>query len=236
MGSGLRGLGGGMESIVRHWETIAAYVGVVVPWIVETKLRFLGLLLSWPAVALYLGTAFMIMYRVQFGRLIDRIRGGKFGAFEVHAEGYDQVVNAPAPKLPEVKQPPVTQALEVNATALELCKKAVDEYKTAFHMLSDWIGFERALNLIFGSQLEFLRELRAHPGIGPVMTYYYFGKHQASAPPGIPQIAPWIGWLEFNNKFVQATANAGYQLTPRGLAFLKYIDDNYVPGTPFRHL
>ena len=59
-----------------HWDTFAHYVGIVVPWMVETKLRYLALFLSWPAVVLYLVLTFLLMLVPPERQLMIPMRAG----------------------------------------------------------------------------------------------------------------------------------------------------------------
>jgi hypothetical protein len=116
---------------------------------------------------------------------------------------------------------------------LEVCRSALQHCQTAYALAQRWHGFERILNLIFGTQLELLRALRVTSPLGPISIFRFFTQHEELLPPGKAEYYPWINWLE-KNKLVEVEASGMVRITQIGLEFLKYVDDNYYPGTPAR--
>jgi hypothetical protein len=223
----------------QHGDTVVHYVGVVIPWIVLTKLEFLRIVLSWPAVTLYLGTAFLVIHRAEIASFIRRIESGKWGPVEVRLQ--------PQPKIeePKINLEPVTAAAELvvqekgdslSATAghvspqMQILAAAVKELIKKSNEVLEALFFERTLNVIYGTQLRFLLDLKkTEGGMRVGHAKHYFVDHQRTTPAGgMKDFKEWVDWL-ITNDLVSIGAGV-VSLTQKGRDLIDYVEERYPRG------
>ena len=213
-------------------------------------LRYLGVFLSWPAVALYLGAAVLIRYHEAIAKILGDLQLRKAGPFEfgIRPQGdvkdpdetKREVIQNATGALAGHEMRAEVGAIGVAGAAPAAVVAAPDElanFRRAVEVAAIWLHFERSLNLVFGSQLEFLKALRMRPaGIGAVeVIATFYAEHQKLPPQHTAPFDRWIGWLVMIG-FVQETApaSASWALTGQGTQFFTYTDFQYRFGLPFR--
>jgi hypothetical protein len=167
-------------------------------------LSFLGLFLSWPAVTLYIFAVLVWLFREQIANLIRNFRGGKVGGVEVNfGGGQTDQSNAPPPEA-------MTQ-------------------QNLFRALT----CERLLNLIYGTQYDFLRLLQSRPeGATAAERDSFFTTHQERFPQTRYTPNDWSGWLLQVDliRIVGGGDNTRFLLSELGHEFLRYVRDSYPTG------
>jgi hypothetical protein len=224
---------------------------------VEVKLRLLGILLSWPAVTLYLGLLFIFLFRIQLSELIGRIVEGEFpGGLKFRAAAAQQsakpdpeaieqkaidavaVVGEAGDTLASTTQVIAPKGFDSSAFGHTVVKEPneTDQLRGALAVVSKWLIFEQTLNMIFGSQLSFLHAVQMRPdGITFLETFSYYGIHKNAMKATASSWEVWFGWMVTRELIMQPSADAvSWRLHPKGAEFLGYIHQAYPNVLPFR--
>lgn len=208
-------------------------------------LSFLNVSLSWPAVALYLGALFLIQFRMPIAAAIERFRGGQWGSAKIYLSPQAVVKDTEDTKEQVIRdaaitlegQRATTVAGAVGPRSSEVAQDELARCRGVLGVAARWIHFERSLNLIFGSQLAFLKALRARPAgfsrLEILGTFY--AEHQKPAGSSSLPFDTWIEWLKTAAFIREAVPESGLLvLANDGEQFLSYLDAQYATGLPYR--
>jgi len=202
------------------WSTAGGFMEAA-----RLVLDYLKLALTWPPVTLVLVIAAFRSFRDPLCRLIDRF---------VEGEGYGVRLKAtPARQLEEAGES--VQSPSAN-DIVQFVSEHPEEAKAAYERLFNGYWFERAFNLIFGSQLELLEHLaqRGDAGEQYVNLKRHFDEFLNRGGEKATQMADY---LEFLRKmgFMRYDGDAA-KITPLGVNFLSYLHANYVDVNKLRAL
>ena len=175
----------------------------------DLLLRFLTLLFSWPPVALAIVVIVLALFRRQLRDLIGRVRRGS--AVGVSVEFTEQAaIPTPNPGTPGAPSYPELVA---------------------------WFVNEKLLNIIYGSQYNFLRALAQAPnGLTEAERDVFFAEHRTRMPASPWNVDDWLRW-PVTQGLVRISDENGrrYRLGPTGMPFLQYLARYYSPSVPWRH-
>jgi len=190
--------------------------------IAEIILRYLQVLLNWPFLGACIISIFMILFKKRIDDFLGRLVRGKVGTFSFEA----------SPKNQE-KSINIVKAQEPNKKLLKTKEdEAIISY-TEYSRIYKLYIFERAFNVIFGTQISLLKYLNSIAGKGEKLSnliiYYneYLKKriNTKSSP-----YSEYIGFLEAYG-FIQITPTKEYdsivKITQRGVEFFNYIKSQY---------
>lgn len=187
--------------------------------IAELVRRYLEVILTWPVAMLALGLTAMRWFREPFADFLRRVvRGEAYGVRLEAANPSEQRKEAQDVPQP---QPDVEQYIRENP------KEVVHEYLRAVN----GYRFERAYNLIYGTQLDLLEHLstvgkEGEPYVNLVPFYNEFVKRSNLSG---TQMADYLGFLR-DMHFIQYSGPENHlrvQITPLGIDFLTYIKGQY---------
>lgn len=191
-------------------------------------LRYLQVLLTWPVVTLALGLLALIWLRRPIADFLSRIRS---------AEGYGVRVDAvePAQQLKNVQDADEPKSPAELVTWLRDHSEAA---ATEFSRLYNGYWWERALNLIYGSQIEILEHLETQGDTGEkyVNLVPYFEQFLRRGGSATTQIPDYLAFLQTMNFISYATADGEQivKITPFGVNFLSYLRSHYSVGHKFK--
>jgi hypothetical protein len=190
--------------------------------------RYVQVFLAWPAVTLVLGLVALVWLRKPISDFLRRIRS---------AQGYGVRLDAvdPAQQLKEA------QAADAPKSVSELVawvSSHPDEAAATYSRLFNGYWWERALNLIYGSQIEILEHLEARGDRGEsyVNLVSFFEEFRRRGGPAATQMAEYLAFLK-NFSFIEyVTQNADQlvRITPFGVNFLSYLRAEYPGGYKFK--
>lgn len=194
--------------------------------IAELVLQYLKALFNWPLVVLILGFTFKDVFADFFRRLIK----GKGYGIEIEA-------STPTAQRKEAKESihqSLPQADDEMERYIQTNPKAV---KVEFIKVFNSYWFERAYNLIYGSQIKLLEYLAQKGAAGEkyenLLRFYseFLEKSRSGT-----QMADFIGFL-IDMRFVEHLRNGDEittKITPYGVDFLSYIKTQYSLVYKFR--
>lgn len=180
-------------------------------------------------------SGFLFYFRDRIGGLIDRIKSIKGpGGTEVDLE--DQIksqqkgINAEQINLHLKQQISDEIKKEVKGEYEEKIKKmgeSEQQLKTVLTYTQIYLDFERIYRVIFGTQIELLKRLRANSSLGEAKTdsIFFFVLNQKI----YPILSSWnfelyINFLLDNDLVSFQNQNDYYFITDKGRAFLVYIE------------
>jgi len=189
--------------------------------VAELVLRYLEVILSWPVIALALGA---IALKLLHEPLSDFLRRN------IEVEGYGFRVKAADPSQQRKEAQEAIQPRSEDAL-LTWVQENPEQVVTDYQRLFRGYWFERALNLIFGTQLELLEHLEACGDAGEryINLVPYFQKYLKQSGHSQRQMADYLGFLR-DMRFMEYVEHDGEQyarLTPFGVDFLSYLRAQY---------
>lgn len=189
--------------------------------IAKLVLSYLDTLLSWPVIALVLGGIALKLLHQPLAAFLSR---------NIELEGYGIRVKAADPEqqrkeAQEAIQPQTEDAL------LDWVRQNPQQVVTDYQRLFNGYWFERALNLIFGTQIDVLEHLEecGDPGEKYINLIPYFQKYVQRSGHTKRQMADYLGFLR-DMRFLEYVVHDGEQyarLTPLGADFLSYARAQY---------
>lgn len=218
--------------------------GCFVDW--KLLLEYFKVVWSWPTLVLVLAWVLTNRFRGEVAGFINRIREIKYpgGAVDSSAAVAKQADAQPtstafdALAAPEPHAPAVNTQIAPDVADGDLVKQqAVLEHVqqnpgptvTEFWRISRAYQYERVYNLIFGTQLGFLDFLATNPAQPRPLTDAnpFYEVHSQKVPS--PNFAGWLQYL-VTSSLIETVPDGTYRITATGLAFLKYIKENYPTG------
>jgi hypothetical protein len=196
--------------------------------VAEMILRYIRVFVDWPLLTLVLVLTTLKRLHEPLAALLNRIGS---------LEGYGIRVSTiePAQQRRELDaglEPKTQDAL------LEFVKKNPEEVAKYHLRLANGYQFERAFNLIYGSQLELLEylQVKADAGEKYVNLLQFFQTFLKRGGPQATQFADYLSFLR-NFHFIEYVDREGDQhvrITPFGVDFLSYLHAQYPTGFPFK--
>jgi len=196
--------------------------------IIETILEFLQVILSWPVAIFSLGLIFIIKFKAPITNLIHRTIEVKAAGASLKAiRQEEQLKEAEKTNKAIEEQKPVT---EMEKYVKEHTKEAIEEYGRTFIALQ----FERAFNVIYGSQIRLLDHLfpRGESGDKYINLMRFYEEYsKLTEPIAIPSpAAKYFGYL-LQAGFIQSRQDENQELivsiTLRGVNFITYLRSQY---------
>jgi hypothetical protein len=186
-------------------------------WLAELILGYLEVLLSWPVIALVLG---VIALRWLHQPIADFLRRN------IEVEGYGIRLKAADPSQQRKEAQDAIQPQSEDALLKWVCENP-ERVVTDYQRLFNGYWFERAYNLIFGTQLELLEHLESRGGAGEkyINLIPYFQEYVKRSGHSKRQMADYLGFLR-DLLFLEYFVHDGEQharLTPFGADFLSYL-------------
>lgn len=197
--------------------------------ITEMVLNFLRVLLDWPAVALIVAILVSRWLRTPLAGLLNRV-----GV----VEGYGiRVATTPDPSQQQHEAREGLQPKTEHA-ALEYIRTHPEEIAKHQVRLYNSYWFERAFNLIYGSQLDLLEHLQSKGDVGEkyvnLLPFFQAFLKRGGTPN--TQLADYLEFLR-SMKFIEYYDRDGEQharITPYGVDFLSYLRAEYPAGYRFK--
>ncbi len=191
----------------------------VVDW--KLVLGFTKAFLSWPVVVLVLGLIFIFTFKAQISSFLSRITEGdvygmKFKASSSQDQSGDSEIEPPSPPDNDVKK-----------WVVENPDKAIEEYQRVFNSYK----WERAMNLIYGTQVDMLEFLskKGDEGVMYIDLAFFHAEHQRRMQSTSYQMPDYMNFLQ-QHGFIDvegADHDLKIKVTPYGLSFLSYIKATY---------
>jgi hypothetical protein len=174
-------------------------------------LEYLKVFLSWPTVTLIIASTALLLFMNPLRALISRIRKG--AAAGVSLEFSEQQPAVAIPATPAGAGPTYAE-------------------------LGGWFINEKRLNIIFGSQYNFVRALATRPeGLTDAEREVFFAEHKTRAPDSPWTLQDWLRWPIMEGLVQILGEDAGpnrTRLGPQGAAFINYLATYYGVALPAR--
>lgn len=196
--------------------------------IADLVLRYVEVILSWPVITLILGLLALIWLREPIGNFLNRVRS---------AQGYGVRLDAVDPAQQLSKAQEVDELKSENELAVWV-KDNPEVVATEFLRLLNGYWWERAFNIIYGSQIEILEHLEAKGDSGEkyVNLVPYFEEFLGRGGPAKTQMPDYLAFLQSMN-FIEYQAKSGdplVKITPFGVNFLSYLRAQYPASYKFK--
>lgn len=212
---------------------------MTVDQIAELVLRYLDVLLRWPLAVFALGLTGMLLFKRPLSDFLSRITSaGGYGIQVSAANPQSDSTPAKKPGAPELanvveNQPPVPQQGPpmVPQQAIQYVQQhpaqVVEEYLRVFN----GYRYERALNQIYGTQVDLVQYLATKGTEGDAYTNLaiFFEEFRRRAPDSKYQMPDYVlflhtlGFIEYFGE----QPNFRVRITPSGLGFLSYVKAEY---------
>lgn len=207
--------------------------------IAELVLRYIEVFLRWPMAILALGLTAMFLFRKPISDFLSRITSaGGYGIQVSAAAPQSQSAPAMRPGAPELAnvvehQAPAQQQgpWMVPPQAIQYVQQhpaqVIEEYLRVFN----GYRYERAFNLLYGTQIDLLQYLANKGTEGEAYTnlaifYEEFRKRANDSKYQMPDYVRFLQTLGFIEYFGEQP-NFRVRITPSGLGFLSYVRSEY---------
>jgi len=208
--------------------------------IADLVLRYLDVIFRWPVAVLALGLTGMLLFRKPLSDFFSRVTSaGAYGFQLSAATPQGQAAPAKKPDAPELANvveqqpappqqgpplvpPQVVQYVQQNPGLV------VEEYLRVFNAYR----YERAFNLLYGTQIHMLQFLVTKGTEGEAYTnlalfYEEFRRRAPDSKYQMPDYVRFLHTLGFIDYF-GVEPNVRIRITPAGLGFLSYIRSEYL--------
>lgn len=194
----------------------------------EIILKYLQVILGWPVVALILGVIFLKWFKDPISDFFRRVVRGEAYGVKIEA-------SSPSEQRKEVKEIPQPQTYDqIEKYIKDHPKEVIKEY---LRLLNGY-WFERAFNIIYGTQMDLLEYLstkgtKGENYINLVSFYNEFVKRSGLAS---TQMADYLGFLKDMRfiEFVEENKTWSVKITAYGVDFLSYIKGQYPSSYRYR--
>lgn len=213
--------------------------------IAELVLRYLDLIFRWPVAIVMLGLTAMLLFKKPISDFLSRMTRAEGYGFKVNAASQEQrgeaVKKPDTPELANVVDQVRTPAPAGEHQAPPLVPQQAIQYVQQhpaqvieeFLRVFNGYRFERALNLLYGTQIDLLQFLASKGAQGEEYTnltpfYEEFRRRIGQTKYQMPDYVRFLHHLGFT-EYVGQAANPQFKLriTPSGLGFLSYIRGEY---------
>ena len=189
--------------------------------ITKMFLEFLKVFISWPVTTLILVIYFLRSFRESLSDFFQRVEEG---------EGYGIKLKAttPSDQRREVKDAPSFSDLDdVEKYVSQNPKAVILEYRK----LLNGFRWERAFNLIYGTQLRLMEYLEQKGSLGEkyVNLLPFYNEFVKRSKLSATQYADYLGFLR-DSQFIEISGTENdlvVKITPYGIDFLSYIKGQY---------
>lgn len=204
----------------------------------DLVVRYLDMLLRWPLAVFALGLTGMLLFKKPISNFLSRIISAGGYGIQLSAASPQSQAAAKKPGVPELvnvveSQPPVPQQGPhmVPTQAIQYVQQhpaqAVEEYIRIFNAYR----YERALNQIYGTQIDMLQYLSTKGTEGDAYTnlaifYEEFRRRAGDSKYQMPDYVRFLHTLGFIEYFGDEP-NFRVRITPAGLGFLSYVRGEY---------
>lgn len=183
-------------------------------------LAYLQVLLSWPVITLILGLVFIKLFKESISDFFKRIVKGE--AYGVRLEA-----SHPMEQKKETKEAGHPQPDEFEKYIRENPKAVLTEYLRVFN----GYRFERACNIIYGTQVDLLEYLstKGTDGEKYVNLNQFYNEFLKRSNVATTQMADYIGFLKEMQfiEYLESSNDITVRITPLGINFLSYIKVQY---------
>ena len=194
----------------------------------EIILKYLQVILGWPVVALILGIIFLKWFKDPISDFFRRVVRGEAYGVKIEA-------SSPSEQRKEVKEIPQPQTQDqIEKYIKDHPKEIIKEYLK----LLNGYWFERAFNIIYGTQMDLLEYLstkgtKGENYINLVSFYNEFVKRSGLAS---TQMADYLGFLKDMRfvEFVEENKAWSVKITAYGVDFLSYVKGQYPSSYRYR--
>ncbi|MBM4066951.1 MAG: hypothetical protein FJ266_15175 [Planctomycetes bacterium] len=198
--------------------------------IAELVLRYLDVFLRWPLAVFALGLTGMLLFRKPIFDFLSRITSAGGYGIQLSAASPQSQATAKKPGAPELanvveNQPPAQQ--QAIQYVQQHPTQVVEEYLRIFNAYR----YERALNQIYGTQIDMLQYLSTKSAEGDAYTnlavfYEEFRRRAGDSKYQMPDYVRFLHTLGFIEYFGDKP-NFRVRITPAGLGFLSYVRGEY---------
>lgn len=205
----------------------------------ELILRYIEVFLRWPPIVLALGLSAIFLFKKPISNVLSRVTtAGGYGFMINATSSQGRVEPAKIPESPELvnaieqQKPELKKDLPlIPDEAIQYVKNnpevVIEEYLRVFN----GYRYERALNLIYGTQMDILTFLISKGTDGEAYTNLaiFYEEFRKRAPEANYQMPDYIRFLQ-NLGFIEyfgAEPNLRVRITPSGLGFLSYVRNEY---------
>lgn len=193
----------------------------VVNW--ELVLKYIEVLTTWQIMAFALVVIFIFKYKQSITKVIDRINSVKVGNVELGTNQNQDLENLDIDKAIYSKRE-VEELKEIKAAASGVLQESNELY-----VKYQW---ERATNLIFGTQIKLLEYLisKGEEGASFVELSKYYFEHQTLANFTESSIDKYFNFLKYFLFIEDSAINSPSQnlrITPMGIRYMDYLLANY---------
>jgi len=192
--------------------------------VVKIILEFSKVIVSWPVAVLVLGVLFMRSFKEPIADFFRRM---------IRGEAYGVRVEAAMPS-EQKKETQETESFFTPDQVEQYVKDNPKEVITQYQRLLNGYWFERAYNLIYGTQMKLLEHLQAKGTKGDkyVNLHPFYTEFLTQSNLQTTQFADYLAFLA-EMKFIEykgQDADLSVCITPDGINFLSYIQVQY-PGS-----
>jgi len=184
-------------------------------------LEYLKIALSFPAVIGVLTIYFISLFRQDLSRFISRI-------VEAHGFGASVKATSPSEQREEIRDLPPQKPLDMIE---EIIKNDPHEFAQEFLKVFNSYWFERAYNLIYGTQISLLEHLatKGIEGEYYINLYPFYQEFVRRSSLASTQIADYLGFLKEANflEYFGEDVSLRAKISAYGLDFLTYIKGQY---------
>jgi len=183
-------------------------------------LEYLKVFLSWPVVVLALGLLFLYNFKHQISNFLSRVTEGE-------AYGMKFKANSPQDSALTTDTEHVIPENDAIKWVTENPEKAIEEY----NRVNNSYKWERAMNFIYGTQIDLLDALSKRGDVGElyVNLAFFLDEHQKRIGNSSYQMADYLNFLQLLGFVISEgdSNNLRIKITPYGLSFLSYIKASY---------
>jgi hypothetical protein len=221
--------------------------------LIESIIRYHDVLFRWPVTVLVLGVVTLVAFRVPLSDLIERIKEIKTRQLALRlADGQSQTPPVGQPEIaelapvveggPQASAEHVTSSTpqvaphepggrEIPRSVINYIQQHAESVAVEFARVFNGYRYEKAFNLIFGTQLDLLWHLMGKGESGEAYTnlFVYYDETLRREPRLKIQMADYIDFL-LRASFVQYIGDGAQRrvrITPIGSDFLSYIRTVY---------
>jgi hypothetical protein len=187
----------------------------------EITLEFFRVFLSWPVMILVLSLIFFFKFKDSISDFLRRIT--KVGTKNVGIEA-----TSPSEQSEKIKESlPATPLEELRRRIRENPDLIINDYTNLFNSLL----FERAFNVIFGTQIDLLEHLsqKGEKGDMYINLIKFYNEFVRRTVNPVSRIENYFGFL-INLKFIEyigVGSELSVKITPQGVNFLSYLKNQY---------